>query len=84
MEHVCVPSLQGGVITTAGAGPQAPSGRAETFSGPGVFFCLTLWSLFRKSRFLQGQLAQLVEHRLHTAGVASSSLALPTTLRNGS
>ena len=83
VEHACVLCFQGGVITTAGAGQQALSGGGRFF-WTRCNFCLTLWPVFRKSRFLQGQLAQLVEHRLHTAGVASSSLALPTTLRNGS
>ena len=41
-------------------------------------FLLTLLKFFFSVPFSQGQLAQLVEHRLHTAGVASSSLALPT------
>ena len=50
-------------------------------------FLLTEGGIFHKHIPAHGQLAQLVEHRLHTAGVTSSSLVLPTTPclpRNGS
>ena len=49
---------------------------------PGKFFVtklLTNSKSLRITTLRMGQLAQLVEHRLHTAGVTSSSLVLPTT-----
>ena len=43
-----------------------------------VFFLLTATGFSRKHLRTHGQLAQLVEHRLHTAGVTGSSPVLPT------
>ena len=42
------------------------------------FFQLTAQGFSRKHLRTHGQLAQLVEHRLHTAGVTGSSPVLPT------
>ena len=42
------------------------------------FFLLTAPGFSRKHLRTHGQLAQLVEHRLHTAGVTGSSPVLPT------
>ena len=57
--------------------------RRYFFSSVKIFlpnnFLLTLGGLLHRNVSPGGQLAQLVEHRLHTAGVTGSSPVLPTT-----